>query len=92
MAQGYRGNQPNSLLLMKQLDAWSLGVLLALYEHKVFVQSVLWNLNPFDQPGVELGKKLATSLFNVLSGNALEQSLVKDPSTQQLLNKLVEWR
>ena len=92
MAQGYRGNQPNSLLLMKQLDAWSLGALLALYEHKVFVQSVLWNLNPFDQPGVELGKQLATSLFNVLSGNALEQSLVKDPSTQQLLNKLVEWR
>jgi glucose-6-phosphate isomerase len=92
MAQGYRGNQPNSLLMLKQLDAWSLGALLVLYEHKVFVQSVLWNLNPFDQPGVELGKKLATSLFNTLSGSAEVQNLVKDPSTEQLLRKVGEWR
>lgn len=92
MAQGYRGNQPNSLLLLKRLDAWGLGALLALYEHKVFVQSVLWNLNPFDQPGVELGKKLATSLFNTLTGSAVEQDLVRDPSTEQLLRKVGEWR
>ncbi|MGY2461707.1 glucose-6-phosphate isomerase [Vreelandella sulfidaeris] len=92
MAQGYRGNQPNSLLMLKQLDAWGLGALVALYEHKVFVQSVLWNLNPFDQPGVELGKKLATSLFNTLTGSDNEQDLVKDASTQQLLRKVGEWR
>ncbi|MCH4810027.1 glucose-6-phosphate isomerase [Vreelandella neptunia] len=92
MAQGYRGNQPNSLLLLKQLDAWSLGALIALYEHKVFVQSVLWNLNPFDQPGVELGKKLATTLFNTMTGNSSEQDLVSDPSTEQLLHKIGEWR
>ncbi len=92
MAQGYRGNQPNSLLLLKQLDAWSLGALIALYEHKVFVQSVLWNLNPFDQPGVELGKKLATTLFNTLTGSSSEQDLVSDPSTEQLLHKIGEWR
>ncbi|TVP50568.1 MAG: glucose-6-phosphate isomerase [Halomonas sp.] len=92
MAQGYRGNQPNSLLLLKQLDAWSIGALLALYEHKVFVQSVLWNLNPFDQPGVELGKQLATSLFNILTGSPHEQGLVKDPSTEQLLRKVGDWR
>lgn len=92
MAQGYRGNQPNSLLLLKQLDAWSIGALLALYEHKVFVQSVLWNLNPFDQPGVELGKQLATSLFNILTGSPNEQGLVKDSSTEQLLRKVGEWR
>lgn len=92
MAQGYRGNQPNSLLLLKQLDAWSIGALLALYEHKVFVQSVLWNLNPFDQPGVELGKKLATSLYQTLTVGASEQEVVQDPSTEQLLRKIAEWR
>ena len=92
MAQGYRGNQPNTLLLLKQLDAWGMGALLALYEHKVFVQSVLWKLNPFDQPGVELGKKLATSLYQTLAGESAEQDVVQDPSTEQLLRKVSEWR
>jgi glucose-6-phosphate isomerase len=92
MAQGYRGNQPNSLLLLKQLDARSIGALVALYEHKVFVQSVVWNLNPFDQPGVELGKQLATSLYQILTNSPLEQAVVNDPSTQQLLRKVGEWR
>ena len=92
MAQGYRGNQPNSVLLLKALDAWTIGALLALYEHKVFVQSVLWNLNPFDQPGVELGKQLATSLYHTLSGKPAEQQNVEDPSTAQLLRKVTEWR
>ncbi|WP_286901934.1 hypothetical protein [Vreelandella sedimenti] len=104
MAQSYRGNQPNSLLLLNQLNAWSMGALLALYEHKVFVQSVLWNLNPFDQPGVELGKKLATRLYQALAGEASEQDIVhdiehdivhdivNDPSTLQLLKKVSEWR
>ncbi|MGP9765426.1 glucose-6-phosphate isomerase [Halomonas sp. AOP13-D3-9] len=91
-AQGYRGNQPNSLLLLKRLDAWSIGALLALYEHKVFVQSVLWNLNPFDQPGVELGKQLASSLYKTLAGDSSTQDVVKDPSTEQLLRKIGEWR
>lgn len=92
MAQGYRGNQPNSVLLLKALDAWSIGALLALYEHKVFVQSVLWNLNPFDQPGVELGKQLATSLYHTLSGRSADHQNVEDPSTAQLLRKVNEWR
>ncbi|WP_447553347.1 glucose-6-phosphate isomerase [Vreelandella sp. EE22] len=92
MAQGYRGNQPNSVILMQQLDAWSVGALLALYEHKVFVQSVLWNVNPFDQPGVELGKKLATSLYQTLEGKPVETPTVYDPSTQALLEKIQAWR
>lgn len=92
MAQGYRGNHPNSTLLLKTLDAWSVGALLALYEHKVFVQSVLWNLNPFDQPGVELGKQLATSLYHTLAGLPVEQETVADPSTLQLLGKIYEWQ
>lgn len=92
MAQGYRGNQPNSVILMRELNAWSIGALLALYEHKVFVQSVLWNLNPFDQPGVELGKQLATSLYQTLAGLPIEHQNVEDPSTAQLLRKVSEWR
>ncbi|MGP8291651.1 glucose-6-phosphate isomerase [Vreelandella zhanjiangensis] len=92
MAQGYRGNHPNSLLLLKELNAWGVGALLALYEHKVFVQSVLWNLNPFDQPGVELGKQLATGLYEMLAGETLAHNNVKDPSTEQLLCKINEWR
>ncbi|MCP1316069.1 glucose-6-phosphate isomerase, partial [Halomonas sp. 707D7] len=92
MAQGYRGNQPNSVILMQRLDAWSIGALLALYEHKVFVQSVLWNVNPFDQPGVELGKKLATSLYQQLEGEPVDTPTVFDPSTGALLEKIQAWR
>ncbi len=92
IAQGYRGNHPNSFLLLKQLDPWSIGALLALYEHKVFVQSVLLNLNPFDQPGVELGKQLATSLYQTLADKSVEQENVEDPSTTQLLSKLNDWK
>lgn len=91
-AQGYRGNQPNTVVLLKTLDAWSIGALLALYEHKVFVQSVLWGLNPFDQPGVELGKRLVSSLYQTLADEPVEHQNVEDPSTTQLLHKVNEWR
>lgn len=92
MALGYRGNHPNSVLLLKTLEAGSLGALLALYEHKVFVQSVLWDVNPFDQPGVELGKQLATSLYQTLAGTPVEHQNVEDPSTTQLLCQVQKWR
>jgi len=55
----YPGNRPSSILFMKNLDARHLGRLIALYEHKVFTQGVIWNINSFDQFGVELGKELA---------------------------------
>jgi glucose-6-phosphate isomerase len=55
----FPGNKPTSTLLFDKLDPHTLGMLIALYEHKVFVQSVVWNINPFDQWGVELGKQLA---------------------------------
>jgi glucose-6-phosphate isomerase len=58
----YTGNRSSNLLLLDRLDPAGLGMLLALYEHKVFVQGILWNLNSFDQPGVELGKRLAQGL------------------------------
>ncbi len=57
------GSRPLSLLAFPRLDPWTLGALVAFYEHKVFVQSVLWDVNPFDQWGVELGKKICASLL-----------------------------
>ncbi|RLK48380.1 glucose-6-phosphate isomerase [Alkalispirillum mobile] len=64
---GYRGNQPCNLLVLDALTPEILGQLLALYEHKVFVKAALWGLNPFDQPGVEFGKTLATEYFQALA-------------------------
>jgi len=58
------------VLAFAQLDAATLGKLVALYEHKVYVQSVLWDLNPFDQWGVELGKKMAEALAPAVGGEA----------------------
>ncbi len=58
----FPGNRPSSLLLYRRLDARTLGQLLALYEHKVFCQAVIWQINPFDQWGVELGKQMASEV------------------------------
>ena len=60
--QRYPGNRPSSLLLFERLDAATLGKLVALYEHKVYVQGVIWDVNSFDQWGVQLGKRLASEL------------------------------
>lgn len=61
------GGRPSTLIVLRQLDPRGLGALLALYEHKVFVQSVVWGINPFDQWGVELGKRLATGIERELA-------------------------
>ena len=61
------GNRPSNILLLRQLTPHALGSLIALYEHKVFVQSVIWGINPFDQWGVELGKAMATGISAVLA-------------------------
>jgi glucose-6-phosphate isomerase len=63
----FEGNRPSNTLLYRKLDPFTLGALIALYEHKVFVQGALWNLNSFDQWGVELGKTLARTLLPELS-------------------------
>ena len=60
---GVEGNRPNNVILLDQLDAEILGSLLAMYEHKVFTQGVIWNINSFDQWGVELGKKISKSIY-----------------------------
>jgi glucose-6-phosphate isomerase len=59
----YPGNRPSSTLQLEKLDARNLGRLIALYEHKVFTQGVIWNINSFDQWGVELGKELANRIL-----------------------------
>lgn len=82
----YRGNQPSSVILLDELTPYTLGLLIALYEHKVFVQSVIWEINPFDQWGVELGKKMATQMLDALDGNSDNQAL--DCATRGLLDSI----
>ncbi|MGV0952756.1 MAG: glucose-6-phosphate isomerase [Fluviibacter sp.] len=80
----FAGNQPSTTLLLPRLDPYHLGLLLALYEHKVFVQGVIWGINSFDQWGVELGKQLASRVLPVLNGDAGKESL--DASTRGLID------
>jgi glucose-6-phosphate isomerase len=80
----FSGDRPSNTLLLPTVDPYHLGALLALYEHRAFVQSVLWNINPFDQWGVELGKKLAQNVLKAMNG----EDVALDPSTRSLL-KLV---
>lgn len=83
----YPGNQPSSTLLLGELTPYSMGQLIALYEHQVYVASVIWNINPFDQWGVELGKKMATTTYGVLTRG--ESLATLDPSSQQLLQRVL---
>ncbi|RDE24418.1 glucose-6-phosphate isomerase [Motiliproteus coralliicola] len=75
------GNRPSNVLLLDQLSPRNLGALIALYEHKVFVQGAVWNINSFDQWGVQLGKRLATEI----SRNIERKSAEYDASTQGLM-------
>lgn len=84
----YEGNQPSSTLLLQELNPYSLGMLIAAYEHKVFVQSVIWNINPFDQWGVEKGKEIANQLLPILNGEQTDLSQFDD-STRGLLKMLL---
>lgn len=80
----FPGNRPTTSILFKKLDPKTLGSLIALYEHKVFVQSVIWNINPFDQWGVELGKQLAGKILIELEQDTTVTS--HDTSTNGLIN------
>lgn len=82
------GNKPSNVLLLEKLTPSALGQLLALYEHKIYVQGVIWQINSFDQPGVELGKKMANTLVESLKTGKLLSSI--DPSTQNLIEKARE--
>jgi len=80
----FPGNKPTNTLLFDRLDPHTLGMLVALYEHKVFVQSVVWNINPFDQWGVELGKQLAGEILPELRDARVASA--HDASTNGLVN------
>ena len=81
----FPGNRPSSFILMDRLSPKTLGALIALYEHKVFVEGVLWDIDSFDQWGVELGKTLATAVLGELQGGAAG---AHDPGTAALIERL----
>jgi len=83
----FPGDRPSTTILHRQLDPFTLGRLIALYEHKVFVQGVIWGVNSFDQWGVELGKQLAKALVPVVRGEPSENL---DSSTSGLINRINE--
>lgn len=86
----HRGNQPSNLILFDELRPETLGQLIALYEHKVFVEGVVWGIDSFDQWGVELGKKIASSLSGVVTGTRRYSG--RNPSTRGLLKRVRKLR
>lgn len=86
----FEGNRPTNSFLVKQITPKTLGSLIAMYEHKIFVQGIIWNIFSFDQWGVELGKQLANSILPELEGDQIIQT--HDSSTNGLINKFKEWR
>ena len=86
----FEGNRPTNSILLKQITPKSLGTLIALYEHKIFVQGVIWNVFSFDQWGVELGKQLAGRILPELQGDEPVES--HDSSTNGLINQYKQWR
>lgn len=79
------GNHPSTTILYDRLTPYTLGLLLALYEHRTFVQACLWNINPFDQWGVELGKKISASVKAALNGKPLASA--HDETTRALAGR-----
>ena len=79
----FEGNNPTNTLLIDRLTPETLGALIALYEHKIFVQGILWNIFSYDQWGVELGKELASTILRELEDSAFGSH---DASTLQLLH------
>ncbi|MBE9561048.1 MAG: glucose-6-phosphate isomerase, partial [Proteobacteria bacterium] len=80
----FPGNRPTSTFLFNSLNPATLGSLIALYEHKIFIQGIIWNINSYDQWGVELGKQLASGILRELDGNELTDT--HDSSTNGLIN------
>lgn len=86
----FSGNKPTNSILVKKITPFTLGELIALYEHKIFVQGIIWNIFSFDQWGVELGKQLANKILPELAGE--EKVLSHDASTNGLINAWKEMR
>jgi glucose-6-phosphate isomerase len=88
--KAFKGNRPSNSILIKKLTPRALGSLIAMYEHKIFVQGIVWNIFSFDQWGVELGKALAKNILPELSGEGPAES--HDSSTNGLINAFKEMR
>lgn len=86
----FEGNRPTNAFLLKSINPKNLGSLIAFYEHKIFVQGIIWNIYSFDQWGVELGKQLASTILPELKDDNKVQS--HDSSTNALINQYKAWR
>ncbi|KJF89388.1 glucose-6-phosphate isomerase [Photobacterium leiognathi] len=86
----FEGNRPTNSILVKEITPYTLGAMIALYEHKIFTQGVIWNIFSFDQWGVELGKQLANQILPEL--NNAETIASHDSSTNGLINAFKQWR
>jgi glucose-6-phosphate isomerase len=89
--RSFEGNRPSSFLLAERLTPETLGKLIALYEHSVFTQAAIWDIDAFDQWGVELGKQLASRIAPELAEEA-EPALAHDGSTNALIRRVRNWR
>ncbi|MFT4062797.1 MAG: glucose-6-phosphate isomerase [Edaphocola sp.] len=86
----FEGNRPTNAFLLKEITPFNLGSLIALYEHKIFVQGIVWNIFSFDQWGVELGKQLAGAILPELEND--DTVTAHDSSTNALINQYKQWR
>lgn len=88
--KSFPGNNPSNTFVVKKIDPYTFGMLVAMYEHKVFVQGVIWDINSFDQFGVELGKEMATAILPELQGDAF--GIMHDSSTASLIRYIKRLR
>ena len=88
--KSFEGNRPSNTIVFKKMDPYTLGMLIAMYEHKVFVQGVVWNVDSFDQYGVELGQQMALSILPELQGTA--SGINHDGSTNSLIGLIKRLR
>ncbi len=86
----FKGNRPSNTIIFKKIDPFALGMLVAMYEHKTFVEGVIWNIGSFDQMGVELGKQMALRILPELQGN--KDDVKHDSSTTALINIIKGFR
>ncbi|MCL4144332.1 UNVERIFIED_CONTAM: hypothetical protein GTU68_010924 [Idotea baltica] len=86
----FAGNRPSNTIMTQRMDARALGTLIATYEHKVFVEAAIWDINPFDQWGVELGKQLASNIQSELAAG--KTITAHDSSTNGLINRALKMR
>ena len=87
--KSFDGNRPSNMFIVKTLTPFNLGMLIAMYEHKVYTQGVIWEIDSFDQWGVELGKQMALKILPELEGGA---KACHDSSTSNLISKVLEFR